>query len=340
MSTPGPLNGLRILEVGHILAGPFAGMLLADMGADVIKVESTEGDLSRQVGSQYIGEHNVYFASINRGKRSVHIDLASPEGQMQLGELAATADALIVNMRPSAIRKLGLDYAALRRFNPKIVSVAVTGYGLDGPAAERPAFDYIIQADTGIAAMCGEPDAAPTLAGYSIVDNSSSIMAALALLAKVHEGKGGQVDVSLFDVMLSQLNYKAAAYLNGGVVPPRHHLGAHSFYVPAQLFETADGYLALFVTHDEFWRRLCAEIGMPEWASDPRFSTMHARFDNRVELIAGLTARLKEATALEWEQRFRPLGIPAGAAVTLEEVLDGEFLKTRDLVVSLQTDAG
>ena len=336
----GPLNGLRILEVGHILAGPFAGMLLADMGADVIKVESEEGDLSRQVGSQYVGEHNVYFASINRNKRSVHIDLADAEGQAQLGELAKAADALIVNMRPSTIRKLGLDYESLRHFNPKIVCVAVTGYGLDGPAAERPAFDYIIQADTGIAAMCGEPDAAPTLAGYSIVDNSSSIMAALALLAKVHEGKGGQVDVSLFDVMLSQLNYKAAAYLNGGVVPPRNHLGAHSFYVPAQLFETASGYLALFVTHDEFWRRLCAEIGCPEWADDPRFASMHARFDNRVELIAGLSARLKAASAVEWEQRFRPLGIPAGAAVTLEDVLDGEFLRTRDLVVSLETVAG
>jgi crotonobetainyl-CoA:carnitine CoA-transferase CaiB-like acyl-CoA transferase len=336
----GPLSGLRVLEVGHILAGPFAGMLLADMGADVIKVESAEGDLSRNVGSQYVGDHNVYFASINRNKRSVHIDLATPEGQAQLGELASTADALIVNMRPSAIRKLGLDYASLRRYNPKIVCVAVTGYGLDGPAAERPAFDYIIQADTGIAAMCGEPDAAPTLAGYSIVDNSSAIMAALALLAKVHEGKGGQVDVSLYDVMLAQLNYKAAAYLNGGVVPPRTHLGAHSFYVPAQLFETASGYLALFVTHDEFWRRLCDELGWSEWVSDPRFSTMHARFANREELLGALSARLKEATALEWEQRLQPLGIPCGAAMELADVLDGEFLRSRDMVATMETDAG
>ncbi len=336
----GPLSGLRVLEVGHILAGPFAGMLLADMGADVIKIESAEGDLSRNVGAQYVGDHNVYFASINRNKRSVHIDLASPEGQAQLGELAATADALIVNMRPSAIRRLGLDYASLRRFNPKIVSVAVTGYGLEGPAAERPAFDYIIQADTGIAALCGEPDAAPTLAGYSIVDNSSAIMAALALLAKVHEGKGGQVDVSLFDVMLAQLNYKAAAYLNGGAVPPRTHLGGHSFYVPAQLFETASGYLALFVTHDEFWRRLCAELGWAEWSSDPRFSTMHARFANREELLSALSARLKEATAAQWEQRLQPLGIPCGAAMQLEKVLEGDFLRSRDMVVSVDTEAG
>jgi crotonobetainyl-CoA:carnitine CoA-transferase CaiB-like acyl-CoA transferase len=336
----GPLAGLRVLEVGHILAGPFAGMLLADMGADVIKIESAEGDLSRNVGSQYVGEHNVYFASINRNKRSVHIDLATPEGQAQLGELASTADALIVNMRPSAIRKLGLDYASLRQHNEKIVCVAVTGYGLEGPAVERPAFDYIIQADTGIAAMCGEPDAAPTLAGYSIVDNSSAIMAALALLAKVHEGKGGQVDVSLYDVMLAQLNYKAAAYLNGGVVPPRTHLGAHSFYVPAQLFETASGYLALFVTHDEFWRRLCAEIGWSEWASDPKFSTMHARFANREGLRDALSARLKEASAIEWEQRLQPLGIACGAVAELEDVLEGDFLRSRDMVVEMHTEAG
>jgi crotonobetainyl-CoA:carnitine CoA-transferase CaiB-like acyl-CoA transferase len=243
-------------------------------------------------------------------------------------------------MRPSAIRKLGLDYASLRVYNPKIVAVAVTGYGLEGAAVERPAFDYIIQADTGIAAMCGEPGEAPTLAGYSIVDNSSAIMAALALLAKVHEGIGGQVDVSLYDVMLAQLNYKAAAYLNGGVVPPRTHLGAHSFYVPAQLFETAAGYLALFVTHDEFWRRLCPEIGRPEWATDPRFSTMHARFANRDELLAAVAARLKEATAVEWEQRLQPLGIACGAAMELADVLDSEFLRSRDMVASMETDAG
>ncbi len=173
------------------------------------------------MGSDYVGEHNVYFASLNRNKRSVHIDLTTDEGQAELGALAETADALLVNLRPSTIRKLGLDYESLRRFNPKIVCVALTGYGLEGPAAEWPAFDYVIQAGVGVAGMTGEPDGPPTLAGYSAVDNSSAIMAALALVAKVHEGKGGQVDVSLFDVMLSQLNYKAAAYLNGGDDPRR-----------------------------------------------------------------------------------------------------------------------
>ena len=336
----GPLAGVRVLEVGHILAGPFAGVLLADLGADVVKIESEQGDLSRTVGSQSVDGHNVYFASLNRNKRSVHIDLATAEGQRQLAELAKTAHALIVNMRPSAIRKLGLDYASLRQHNPAIVCVAVTGYGLDGPSAEDPAFDYVIQALTGVAAMTGEPDGPPTLAGYSAVDNSAGVMAALALVAKVHEGKGGQVDVSLFDTMLAQLNYKAAAYLNGGQRTARHSMGAHTFYVPAQLFETADGCLALFITHDVFWRRLCGEVGRPEWADDPRFATMHARHDNREALLDLLSPILKESSAAEWVARLRPLGLAVGAVAELGDVLDGPLVQDRGLVVTLDTDEG
>jgi crotonobetainyl-CoA:carnitine CoA-transferase CaiB-like acyl-CoA transferase len=329
-----------VLEVGHILAGPFGGMLLADLGADVIKIEPVGGDLSRHVGSHAVDGHNVYFASLNRNKRSVHIDLTTADGQAQLGALAATADALLVNMRPSAIRKLGLDYTSLRRFNPSIVCVALTGYGLDGPAAEWPAFDYVIQAGSGVAAMTGEPDGPPTLAGYSAVDNSSGIMAALGLVSKVLEGTGGQVDISLFDVMLSQLNYKAATYLNGGGAPGRHRLGAHSFYVPAQLFETASGHLALFVTHDEFWRRLCVEIDRPGWADDARFATMHARFEHRGELLDALSERLREVPAEEWVQRLRPLGIPVETVVDLSEALEGDVARSRGMIVSIDTSEG
>jgi crotonobetainyl-CoA:carnitine CoA-transferase CaiB-like acyl-CoA transferase len=336
----GPLAGIRVLEVGHILAGPFGGMLLADLGAEVIKIEPIHGDLSRQVGSLFVGEHNVYFASLNRNKRSVHIDLATAEGQDQLGELAKTAHALLVNLRPSTIKKLGLHYESLRRFNPNIVCVALTGYGLDGPAAELPAFDYVIQAATGVAAMTGEPEGPPTLAGYSAVDNSSGIMAALGLVSKLLQGTGGQVDISLFDVMLSQLNYKAAAYLNGGGAPARQPLGAHAFYVPAQLFETASEHLALFVTHDEFWRRLCVEIDRPEWADDPRYANMHARFENREQLLEALGARLRQASAAEWTERLRPLGIAVGPVVGLGEALDGEFVRSRGMVVSVDTEDG
>ena len=336
----GPLAGIRVLEVGHILAGPFGGMLLADLGADVVKIEPVGGDLSRQVGSHAVHDHNVYFASLNRNKRSVYIDLTSDEGQAELGRLAGSAEALIVNLRPSTIRKLGLDYESLGRFNPKIVCVALTGYGLDSPAAEWPAFDYVIQAGTGVAAMTGEPDGPPALAGYSAVDNSAGIMGALGLVAKVLEGKGGQVDIALYDVMLSQLNYKAAAYLNAGELPARQKLGAHTFYVPAQLFETASGFLGLFVTHDEFWRRLCVEIGQPEWADDPRFATMQARFENRNQLLAGLGARLMHASAGEWVERLRPLGIAVGEVVGLADALDGDLARWRDMVVSVDTPAG
>lgn len=336
----GPLEGIRVLEVGHILAGPFGGMMLADLGADVIKIEPVGGDLSRQVGSLAVGGHNVYFASLNRNKRSVHIDLATEEGRAQLGKLAETAHALLVNLRPSAIRRLGLHYDALRRFNPKIVCVALTGYGLDGPAAEWPSFDYVVQAQVGVAAMTGEPGGPPELAGYSAVDNSAGITAALGLVAKVLEGNGGQVDISLFDVMLSQLNYKAAAYLNGGDAPERRPLGAHTFYVPAQLFETSAGYVALFVTRDDLWRRLCEEIGRAEWADDPRFATMHARFENREELLEALGAVLKEASATEWEERLRPLGIPVGAVKGLAEALDDDLVRSRGMIVSVETQQG
>src|SRR5207248_196804 len=249
----GPLSGIRVLEVGHMLAGPFGGMMLADLGADVIKIEPLDGDMSRRVGSQSVDGHNVYFASLNRNKRSVHIDLTTEEGQAQLGELAKTADALLVNLRPSTIKKLGLTYESLRRYNPKLVCVALTGYGLDGPAAEWPAFDYVIQARVGVAALTGEPDGPPTLPGYSAVDNSSGITAALALVAKVLEGKGGQVDVSLFDV---------------------------------------------------------------------------------------LGARLKEAPAMEWEERLRPLGLAVGAVKELADVLDGDLVRERGMVVSIETADG
>ena len=338
--TAGPLAGIRVLEVGHILAGPFGGMLLADLGADVVKIEPVGGDLSRQVGAEYVAEHNVYFASLNRNKRSVHIDFTTADGRAELGELAASAHALLVNMRPSTIRNLGLDYESMRHFNPQIVCVALTGYGLEGPAAEWPAFDYVIQAETGVAAMAGEPDGPPELAGYSAVDNSSGIMAALGLVAKVLEGRGGQVDISLFDVMLSQLNYKAAAYLNSGVQPARRRLGAHTFYVPAQLFETASGYLALFVTYDDAWRRLCAEVGRAEWAEDQRFASMQARFEHRDVLLDALGAVLREAPAGEWVRRLRPLGIAVGEVVGLADALDGDLVRSRGTVVSIETSDG
>lgn len=336
----GPLAGLRILEVGHILAGPYAGMLLADLGADVIKIESADGDLSRQVSSHAIDGHSTYFASVNRNKRSVHLDLTTERGQEQLGALVAESHAVIVNLRPSGIRKLGLDYASLSRWNPRIVCVAVTGYGLDGPGADWTAFDFIVQATSGVAAITGEPDGPPVLAGYPAVDNSVGIMAALGLLAKVLEGRGGQVDVSMFEVMLSQLNYRAAAYLNTGALPTRNPMGAHSFYVPAQIFATADGHLALFVTHDEMWRRLCEGMGEAAWADDPRFATMDARVAHRDAVITLLTERFATRSTTEWIDALRPLGVPVGPVQDIGEALDSAVARERGTIIEIDTPAG
>lgn len=304
--TAGPLEGLRILEVGHILAGPYATMMLADLGAEVTKIEPPSGDLSRQVS-------DAYFASLNRGKRSICVDLTTTEGQARLGELAAESHALLVNLKPSAIHRYGLTYDALRRWNDKIVCVALTGYGLD--EGDDPAFDYVIQAVTGVAALTGDPAGPPTLPGYSAADNSTGLAAALGLLAQIISGRGGQVEVSLRDVMLSQLNYRASAYLNEGTEPRRMPFGAHPYYVPAQLFPTAEGHLALFITHDGFWRKFAAEAGIEG------FPTMAERAERRDEVLAVVTAALAADSATGWEFRLRPLGVPAAAVRSLPDAL-------------------
>lgn len=307
MSDAGPLAGIRILEVGVMLAGPYATMLLADLGAEVIKIEPPGGEISRQVSDSY-------FASLNRNKQSVVLDLRSEQGRRRLGELVANSHALLVNMKPSAIKRLGLTYDVLREFNDRIVCVALTGFGLDG--GDDPAFDYVIQAATGVAAMTGHPDDPPTLPGYSSVDNSTGLAAALGLLAQIVSGRGGQVDVSLRDVMLSQLNYRASAYLNDGDEPQRYPYGAHSYYVPAQLFSTADGYLALFITHDAFWKSFATEAGIEG------FTTMAERAAHRDEVLAVVAAALATDSAKGWEARLRPLGIPTAAVRTLPDALE------------------
>jgi CoA:oxalate CoA-transferase len=311
MGTEGPLVGIRILEVGHVLAGPYATMVLADLGAEVTKVEPPGGDISRQVSDSY-------FASLNRNKRSVRLDLATEAGQEELHQLAAGAHALLTNLRPPTIRAFGLTYDALKTWNDRIVCVAVTGYGLDG--GDDPSFDHLIQAASGVASLTGDPDGPPVLPGYSSVDNSAGLTAALGLLAMIISGRGGQVDVSMRDVMLSQLNYRAAAYLNDGAVPQRYAGGAHSTYVPAQLFPTASGYLALFITHDRFWQLFASEAGLAE-AEVTTFATMAERTAHRDAVLAVVATALAADTADHWETRLRALGVPARSVRTLPEAL-------------------
>jgi CoA:oxalate CoA-transferase len=281
-------------------------MMLADLGAEVIKIEPLGGDISRQVGDSY-------FASLNRGKRSMCLDLTSETGQRELGELVSESHALLANLKPSAIRRYGLTYEALRVWNERIVCLALTGFGL--AAGDDPAFDYVIQATTGVAALTGDPLGPPTLPGYSAADNSAGLTAALGLLAQIVSGRGGQVEVSLRDVMLSQLNYRASAYLNDGVEPQRFPMGAHSYYVPAQLFSTADGFLALFITHDKFWKLFADE------ANIAGHETMSERAAQRDEVLALVANALAADSAANWESRLRPLGVPVAAVRTLPEAL-------------------
>ena len=336
----GPLAGIRVLEVGHMLAGPYCGLLLADLGAEVIKIEPPEGDIGRRVSPHHVGPHNAYFASLNRSKKSVVLDLASEAGQRQLGRLAAGAHALVTNLRPSAIRKLGLTYERLKRHNERIVCVALTGFGLEGTHAERPAYDYVIQALTGVMALTGDPDAPPTKAGYSAVDNSAGIMAALGLLAKIVEGKGGQVDVAMYDVMLSQLNYLAGASLNAGESTRRYADSAHPYIVPAQLFRTRDGWVVLFITHDDFWRRFCIEVGRSEWLADERFATMAARRANREIVLDAIARLLATDTAPRWVERLAPLGVVVSCVETLEDALASDLARSRAMVIDLPCSDG
>lgn len=335
-----PLKGIRVLEVGHMLAGPYCGMILSDLGAEVIKLEAAEGDISRHLGSHNLGPHNLYFASLNRGKRSITLDLGQDESRGELARLVSSSHALITNLRPSAIRRLGLTYADLRQWNDKIVCLALTGFGLDGPYADRPAYDYVIQAMTGVMTLTGDPDSPPTKAGYSAVDNSSGIMGAVGILAKIVEGSGGQIDISLHDVMLSQLNYIASAYLNAGERPARRKGGAHPFIVPAQIFSGRSGYLALFITHDAFWRKFAVAVRREDWLTEPAFATMEARAAHRVEVISAIEALIRTEDADYWVNLLAPHGIVVASVSTLDDALESDIVRERRMIATVPTVHG
>ena len=306
----------------------------------MIKIEPCEGDIARRISPHEICGHNAYFASLNRSKKSVVLDLASEAGQVSLRALAARSHALIANLRPAAIGKLGLTYEALRCVNPELVCVALTGYGMHGSCADRPAYDYVIQALTGVMSITGEPDGPPAKTGYSAVDNSAGMMGALGLLAKIVEGKGGQIDLSMHDVMLSQLNYLAGAWLNADEPAQRMPRSAHPYIVPAQMFETRDGWLVVFISHDEFWRRFCVEAGRPQWLEDPLFATMTARRENREMVLAALVDLFSTDTTSSWCARLAPLGVVVAPVETLERALASELTRERGMVVSIACPGG
>jgi len=335
-----PLAGIRVIEIGHMLMGPYCGLILADLGAEVIKIEPASGDIGRMISPYSIGPHNAYFASLNRGKLSVVLDLASPVGHAALLELVRGADALLTNLRPSAIRKLGLLYDDLRACNEKIVCVALTGFGLHSPFAELPAYDYVIQALTGVMNLTGEPDGPPTKTGYSAVDNSTGMMGAVGLLAKLIEGRGGQIDIAMYDVMLSQMNYVASGVLNGGEKPKQHGMSSHPYIVPAQLFRTADHWLMVFITHDNFWRIFCERVGRPAWLVQPEFATMAARRANRDIVVAAIAALLVEHTTQHWIDLLGSSGVVISRVDSLDDALHGAQAAAREMVVHVDSGHG
>src|SRR5260370_13264756 len=285
------LSGLRVIAVEQYGAGPYGSMQLADLGAEIIKIENPAdgGDMSRRVGPHFVGpDDSQFFHSFNRNKKSVTLDLKKPAARGVLPRLAANADALIDNLRGDLPEKLGLTYAALAPANPKIVCAHLSAYGREGSRAHWPGYDYLMQAEAGYLSLTGEPDGPPSRIGLSIVDLMTGLFAAFALISGVlaarDSGKGRDLDVSLFDTALQNLAYLATWYLNSGHAQGREPRSGHPSLVPSQLYRTSDGFIFIMCNKEKFWPVLCERLGRPEWAADPRFRSFKDRPANREEV--------------------------------------------------------
>ncbi len=300
------LDGLRIISVEQYGAGPYGTMQLADLGAEVIKIEeaSSGGDMARGVPPFAAEDDSLFFQSFNRNKRSLTLDLKTEGGQRVLHRLVARSDTVFSNLRGDQPATLGLTYERLKHANPRIVCVSLSGYGTEGPRRSDPAYDYLIQGEIGLMSLTGEPSGPPSRAGLSIMDFNGGLMAMVGLLAAVIHaratGEGGYVEVSLLDAGLSLLNYLAAWTLNRSYVAERTAESAHPSLVPSQLFPTADGYLVVMCNKQKFWAALCQKLGHPEWADDARFRSFSARFEHRDTVIAMLKAAFRARPTADW----------------------------------------
>jgi crotonobetainyl-CoA:carnitine CoA-transferase CaiB-like acyl-CoA transferase len=306
-----PLEGLRILTLEQFGAGPYGSMTLADLGAEVIKIEngSTGGDASRHVGPYMLGENDsVYFQTFNLNKSSVTLDLKTPAGRETFRKLAAGAVAVINNLRGDQPEKLGIDYASLAEVNPAIVCLHISAYGRDNERKAWPGYDYLMQAEAGLMSLTGEPDGPPTRLGLSMIDFMTGMIGVTGLLSAViaaqRTGKGCDVDTCLFDVALHQLSYPATWYLNSGDAPKRMTRSAHPSAVPVQTFPTADGWLFVMCMTDKFWLALIEGMGLDHLRDDARFATMAARRANREELTAILDETFHQLPTQAWLARL------------------------------------
>ena len=324
-----PLEGVRVLDLSRVLAGPYATMMLADLGADVLKIEHPErGDDTRHWGPPFAGGESAYFLSVNRNKRSAGVDLKDPEGLEKVKKLATNADVVIENMRRGALEKLGLGYEALNELNPGIVYCSITGFG-PGSDEDRPGYDFLIQARGGIMGITGFPDGEPTKVGVAIADMVCGLQAAMAVLAALHRrsviGEGARIEVPLFESQLSWLANRAQEYLVSGEDVGR--LGnAHPSIVPYQTFDASDKKLALAVGNDTQFKNLCQAVGRPELAGDERFAENPGRVANREELVTLLEEEFRKKTADEWVEEIREAGVPCGPVNALADVFSDDHV--------------
>lgn len=335
-----PLEGIRIIAVEQYGALPFGTMQLADMGAEVIKIEDPAlgGDVSRSVGPYAENGDSLFYQSLNRNKKSVSLSLRSEAGLNTLHDLVRVSDAVANNLRGDLPAKMGLTYEALAETNPRIVAASLTGFGLTGPRTAEPGYDYLAQALAGWMSVTGEPGEPPTRCGLSVVDFMTGTTAALGIVSAIHSargtGRGMNVDVSLLDVALSNLNYLAAWYLNEGYLPPREPNGAHPSLVPSQRFETGDGYMYIMCNKEKFWINLCNALGRPELKDEPQYRDFAARYENRERLTTELQEILYTRTTREWVESFGD-AVPCAAVNTIPQALDEPHVSAREMIMEV-----
>ena len=341
-----PLAGLRVLAIEQYGAGPFGTSYLADLGAEVIKIENHRdgGDVGRHVGPYFFGDGDShFFQTFNRNKKSITLDLKHPEGMAVLKKLAASADALLDNLRGDLPEKLGLTYAHLKDANPRLVCAHLSAYGREGSRKAWPGYDYLMQAEAGHLSLTGEPDGPPTRYGLSIVDLMTGLTAAFGLLAGVVKaratGTGMDIDTSLFDVALHNLNYPGTWYLNSEVVTGRTARSGHPSLVPSQLYKTQDGWIFVMCNKEKFWPLLADALGHPEWADDERLASFAARLKNR-DLVTQLLDDAFSAQPTEtWLAKLSGQ-IPVSPVYDVAQALDNTFVHERDGVVGFDYEDG
>jgi crotonobetainyl-CoA:carnitine CoA-transferase CaiB-like acyl-CoA transferase len=332
-----PLAGLRVIAVEQFGAGPFGSLLLADLGAEVIKVEDpgAGGDVARSVPPGAADGHRLYFEAINRGKRSMALDLTTDAGREVFARLVATADAVFNNLRGDLPERFGLTYATLGVINPGIVCVSLSAYGREGPRSAEPGYDALVQAEAGWASLTGEPGAPPARSGLPLADYAAGLVAACGLLAGVvaarRTGRGRDVDTSLIDTALALLSYPATWRLSADIETRRQSLSAHPTVVPFQFFATADGYIAVACAKEKFFHALAEALELPELLADPRFATFAARHKYRAELLVRLGARFAEQSTAAWLDRLKGR-VPCAPVREFAEAADPEALAARGML--------